>query len=1164
MKTLRLSLAVLLLLSAFLFLLPTPTTREEASKASLPPQSARDFITAWQDPSSPQSDLLQAAGKHRESFTRLMIEAPDVALIKALSSAEHHALPPELKPFFAQPFTSPGSIDQLWAVTELPDGSRRCTSENTVTFGTETLTAHTPDLTLLPVLNNVPLSGIRLGNHAVISPSTDSGEIATYQSSAPGEKTTPTLAGSDGGDHASAPTDATPYQEDQIDVLFIRVDFSDFPGAPVSKAALETTLATVDGHLANYSYNQAGITYTVSDSVYRMPSTGASYAVNKANDDIQTHARALASADFTLSNYDVIAVFFPDIGDVPGSQITYGGLASIGGENHWINGTNSVGIILHEFGHNYGLYHANYHHPEMELSGTYQDANSLEYGDIFDEMGSGNSPEAHFSHLAKNYMQWMPDSKVAEATGDATYTIYRFDDPNALSNPLLAVKVPMSDDVNYWIGYRQLYTSSTYNLETAAYVVGENLASNRETSLIDMTPESEASETADRRDAGLPVGGTFYEPTSGVRFNALERGGSDPNQWIKVQVLFDPRISIASTALSIDEQCGTATVTVQRQFSDSGAVTVNYATANGTALAGTDYYPASGTLTWADGDLSDKTITIPIRPDIISEGSETLTLALSGIIGGKLDPDASLATISILDAGQRIEEFAPGFFNTTVEAIVPLADGKVIIGGNIGGAIGNVAPLFHIARLLPDGSVDTTFLTGTGFNAPVETIVAQPDGKLLVGGDFTSYNGTSCNRLTRLLPDGNIDASFATAIGNGANDTVRSFAIEDSGNILVGGDFTSFDGSPDLGLTRLLASGSRNSASPITLPFDTGFGTEIYAILPEPSGKIVVAGSFYVGWTGSGFRAGLARLNSNGSRDTTFDPDAGAHASGNNSSLRRVYDLTSAPGGKYLIAGSFTAYDENAVAHLARINNDGTFDSSFTPPAFDDTARVILTQPSGLIVTAGGFTSPVNRLERLTPSGASDLGFNQGSGPSGTVYALANGSDGSLWAGGNFFNYNGSSSRPVVKIAGGVSPYDLWAQSQFTSTQIAAGQAATDQDPDADGLVNLVEMALSTNPNLANSEPAFQVKGSGITLQQDNSQQYLQISLDRTALPKGAWFAAQFSSNLSTWSPASPTPGTSATYEIISDSVTNFTVRDNTPTTGATPRFARILVINPQ
>lgn len=1184
------------------------------------------YAEAWNDvrgEESKQSDILAKAQARRDDFIQLMKTNPSEAMEKAITLEQYLKLPEELRPFFEKPLNTIGDIDLIWETSDFATEHKCCNHQNTLSVGSETLSVYSADRHVLPVMQAVPVDGIRLGSHAVVHGSgvrtlsleeiklarklfplaegseTDpvtqlpsdksnaaliAGKIHCFQTpeivSYVARELTEAIENSDekrlakidhefswiagdtGGDEGTGDAQNTPYMVDQIDVLFIRVDFSDFPGAPISKSDLETTLATVDGHISANSYGTAGLTYTVSNTVYRMPNTGASYAVAGDNQGIQDDARALAGGDYTLSNYDVIAVYFPRISSsqVSGSQINYGGRASIGGANHWINGTNNVGVILHEFGHNYGLYHANYFHPEQVLGGTYQLPDSLEYGDIFDVMGDGNPPEGEFSHLAKNYLDWLPDSKVVECTGDATYTIYRFDDQNALSNPLLAVKVPMSGNVNYWIGFRQQYTSSSYNLSDAAYVVAENLANDRETSLIDMTPESQSSESADRRDAGLPVGGTYYDSSAGVRFNALEKGGTAPNQWIKVQVIFDPRISVADTSMSVEEECGVAHVLVQRRFSSSGVVSVNYSTSNGSASEGSDYYATSGTLTWEDGDMADKTIIVPIRPDITAEGTEDFIVTLSGITGGKLDAGASTTTITLLDAGQRLTTFSPPFFRITVNAIAPLDNGKVMVGGDLYDVSG-FPSISDIMRLNADGSVDTTFVSGTGFNGEVEDIKVQSDGKYLIGGAFTSYNGTSCNRLIRLNTDGSIDNTFLTNIGSAANNRVRVVEIESDGDILVGGSFSSFNGVAANGIVRLGANGL--PATALATPLSSS--ATVYDILAEPDGKFLVVGNFNLGWTGAGFHSGIARLNNNGSRDTSFNADAGAHTDGNRNSIRPLYSIARQPDGKYVIGGWFTAYDETTANHCARINNNGSIDATFSAPSFNNSVQDVIVQANGKVAAGGWFTSPASRLERLTNTGASDSTFIQGTGVGGSVYDLASGPDGSLWVGGNFFSYNGSSSRPVIRLAGGEDPYEVWKNNQFSAAQISAGDAAYDQDPDGDGIVNLAEMAMGTNPNVANSDPVFQTANNGgVTLHTDSGQRYLQLTLDKTALEKGAWFLAQFSSDLNSWSPASPTPAANSTYDVIENSATRFIIRDKTPISTTTPRFGRVMVKKPE
>ena len=1192
------------------------STAVSATAPAVAAGGAVDWSDRWREAGNEpaaRAAVLEEAARERDGFLDLMRSDPQQALAKAMGVAAHESLPAALKEYFPRPFSGRGELDQEWEVSIVEGGGRACSMTSVLRMDGGRFEVHVAGGGRVPVLRDAPVAGIRLGSEVVLAelpvvalgpadwellsggrePGNDpvtgnpgnpahaawvAGQPVCFESAAgldgvarelaaavetaaSGRKGAidepfEWLAGDKGGDLGG--NQETPYQQNQIDVLFIRVDFSDFPGAPVTQAALQTTLASVNTHLANFSYGQAGITYTVSGSVYRMPRTGASYAVAGDNDDIQTDARALASANFNLANYDVIGVYFPNLSSVPGSLITYGGLASIGGSSHWVNGFNSVGIIAHEFGHNYGMYHANYHHPEQVLGGTYELPGVLEYGDIFDLMGDGDAPEAHFSHLAKNQMQWMADSKVVEATGDGDFVIHRFDHPNATSNPTLAVKVPMAGDANYWIGYRQLYTSASYNLLTGAYVVAENLADGRETCLIDMTPESKVSESDDRRDAGLPVGSSFYDPAAGVTITSLARGGAEPNQWIQVRVEFDPRIRVAQTAVEVDEQRGVARVRVERLFGFTGAVSVDYATVAGTAAAGTDYLAVSGTLHWGDGDSTPREITVPVKPDATVENRETLTVQLSNVVGGVLDGEADATVITLLEPGQRFASFAPPFFSLAVNAVAPVAGGKVVVGGTIS-EIGGVA-LGNIARLNPDGSLDTGFVTGTGFNGLVKVIRVQDDGKLLVGGEFTTYNGAPCKQIARLNANGTLDGAFTTANGTGPNGSrVNDIRIESGGKILVGGNFSSFNGVNGEGLVRLTSSGSRDAVNPLTLPFETLWDSEIHALLVEPGGKIMAGGSFYINGAGPNlFRFGIARLNATGTRDGTFDPVAGVHTLGNTNQAGLVYAIDRTHDGKYVIGGFFSAYNTTARSNIARVLSTGAIDLTFTPPAVNNPVYALRMQPGGKVVVGGTFSSPTSRLLRLNTNGSQDAGFAPAGGPSFSVYALGDAADGGLWVGGNYFQYEGTTSRPIVKVASGVSPYAGWQETHFTAAEILANLANKTQDPDLDGRSNLEEYAFGTNPRTAQTGEALVVGEEDTGVVQIGGQRYLQISIDKGAQAEGVWYAAQFGTQLATWLPATPGPQTNAVYEVVQDSATRYTVRDKTPVSGQQKRFGRI------
>ena len=187
-------------------------------------------------------------------------------------------------------------------------------------------------------------------------------------------------------------------------------------------------------------------------------------------------------------------------------------------------------------------------------------------------------------------------------------------------------------------------------------------------------------------------------------------------------------------------------------------------------------------------------------------------------------------------------------------------DGKIVVGGNFTSYNGNDQN--YITRLNSDGSRDTSFTVGTGFDSGVNAFAIQPDGKIVVGGYFTSYNGTSQNYITRLNSDGTRDTSFT--IGTGFNSGVDAFAIQSDGKILVGGFFTSYNGTSQNRITRLNSDGTRDTSFTVGTGFDSG----VNAFVIQPDGKIVVGGRF-TSYNGTAQNR-ITRLNSDGSRDTSF------------------------------------------------------------------------------------------------------------------------------------------------------------------------------------------------------------------------------------------------------------------------------------------------------
>lgn len=336
--------------------------------------------------------------------------------------------------------------------------------------------------------------------------------------------------------------------------------------------------------------------------------------------------------------------------------------------------------------------------------------------------------------------------------------------------------------------------------------------------------------------------------------------------------------------------------------------------------------------------------------------------------------------------------------------MVQQPDGKVIIGGDFTSYNGSTVG--KIARINTDGSLDASFAAGTGFNGTLRGLLLQPDGKIIAGGDFTSFNGTSINRLARINPDGSLDATFN--VGSGINSTVVGLALQPDGKLLVGGIFSSYNGTTRNKFLRVNSDGSLDN----TFNVGTGLNNSINVIYVEPSGKIVCGGDF-VSYNGSS-RSRLMRVNPDGSIDNTFDVGSGFN---NNN-----YAIARQPDGKVLIGGYFTTYNGSAATGIIRLNTDGSRDASFDAGTLNSGLQAILLQSDGKIVIGGTFTTingtSSNYLARLNADGSRDATFNVGTGASADVRRVVQRTDGKFVVAGQFATYNGTARRGVFRVLG--------------------------------------------------------------------------------------------------------------------------------------------------
>ncbi len=334
---------------------------------------------------------------------------------------------------------------------------------------------------------------------------------------------------------------------------------------------------------------------------------------------------------------------------------------------------------------------------------------------------------------------------------------------------------------------------------------------------------------------------------------------------------------------------------------------------------------------------------------------------------------------------------------------------RIIVGGDLTSY--NSAPEYSVARLNTDGSLDASFNpVGTGLNARVRALAIDSSGKIIVGGDFTTYNVTSEPSIARLNTDGSLDATFGST-GAGLSSLVKALVIDSSGKVIVAGTFVNYNGTPEHSVARLNTDGSLD----VTFNPGAALNSWVNAVAIDSSGKIIVGGDFTDYNVTSEIY--IARLNTDGSLDATFNPVGGGLAND-------VYALTIDSSGKIVVVGDFISYNGTPEPGVARLNTDGSLDATFNPTAgvgLNSWVNALAIDSSGKIIVGGHFTSynitPEFYVARLNTDGSLDTTFNPtGTGLNGDVYAVALDSSGKIIVSGFFTSYNTTPEFYIARL----------------------------------------------------------------------------------------------------------------------------------------------------
>ena len=523
--------------------------------------------------------------------------------------------------------------------------------------------------------------------------------------------------------------------------------------------------------------------------------------------------------------------------------------------------------------------------------------------------------------------------------------------------------------------------------------------------------------------------------------------------------------------------------------------------------APTDFTGANnGTLSWGDKDFDPKPITFNVNNDTVTEFNEDFRVDLYDVVNRVSVPvgEVGEATVTIMfddadpPAGSVDQFYNPDFgldlvpavngspvsteprqfpgteLQSQVNALVVQPDDNTIIGGNFTSY--NGTQRHGIARILTNGEIDPSFNPGDGINIVggdfINAIGLQADGKIVVSGSFTSFNGQPCGNIIRLNADGTLDAGFRALSGSGANGVVRSLVVRGDGRIIIGGDFTLYNGTARKYAARLNGDGSVDTTynpgnalngpvftlgpSPsvsttvsvvpnpnefehttiINVGASSGFVTINYDMLggnPDDlrvyygspagtrifdSGPVVGAGQFVIPFgPTNGLTANTIAIVMN--QGNIFNPPAPDWQF--TATAQTYVGEMCTVGGDFTLAGGVIGQD-----HIARLLLNGNLDVNFDPGSGANArVRSVVVQNDGKAVLGGDFTSVngqvATHIARMNVDGTLDTGFFGGMGTDAGVYHLnyvpgVTAANDLIYVGGPFSVYNGTHRLGLARL----------------------------------------------------------------------------------------------------------------------------------------------------
>ncbi|TAK96422.1 MAG: PKD domain-containing protein [Verrucomicrobia bacterium] len=529
----------------------------------------------------------------------------------------------------------------------------------------------------------------------------------------------------------SSDPQASTWTEGEKKLLIIRVDFPDLTGVNLTDIGAVSLINNLNAFYSEMSFGRASFASNSLGSdftpVLRMPQPGAYYGTNDYYNQLRTDARnAATAAGYTLANYNLDVICFGAV-----SGWTWAGLGYVGASGAWLRNSFSTGVAGHELGHNYGLNHANYW--DTGGASIFGPGTSVEYGDSFDTMGSASAGNNHFNARNKAYLNWLTTNEIVTATSNGTYRIACHDNTN--STGLRGLKIVKSGTTNYWVEFRQKFTSNKWLMSGAGLRWGAS--GNNKSQLLDFTPGTSDA----KNDSAIVIGRTYSDSASGIHITPVGKGGTTPESLDVVVNLgsfagnHSPTLDLTVSATNVVTGAG---VTFAANATDADGDPLAYYWEFGESSSysfGTNS-PTAGKSWTTAGDYLVRCVVSDMKGGVASKwvivrvGSPTTYRITGNITDGSAPVEGVRASVTSARLGYTDSD---GNY-----AIVGLPAGAYTVSGTLYGFAFTPSNFTNTVSVGPDQTDKNLLATPVSTSAP--TITTQPVGQTVNPGASVTFS----------------------------------------------------------------------------------------------------------------------------------------------------------------------------------------------------------------------------------------------------------------------------------------------------------------------------------------------------------------------------------------------------------------------------------------